>query len=162
MCALCVSGVSRCHLVLSIVLKLILVTSGTIGVRANIRLGGQTEFCPNGFSGGGGSSRNFPGSIFSGGGGSSRNFPGSILCGWQNFFSSRQWQTLNSFFFRYGPEFRIIQTCIEFCPNNLHSLPEFMSTNCPNWGGSCPPCPPRPVRLCLEQHVSHYNVETNE
>ena len=22
-----------------------------------------------------------------GGGGSSRNFPGSILCGWQNFFS---------------------------------------------------------------------------
>ena len=35
-----------------------------IGVRANIHLGGQTEFCPNGFSGGGG-----------GGGGSSRNFP---------------------------------------------------------------------------------------
>ena len=30
-----------------------------IGVRANIHLGGQTEFCPNGFSGGGGSSRNF-------------------------------------------------------------------------------------------------------
>ena len=25
-----------------------------IGVRANIHLGGQTEFCPNGFSGGGG------------------------------------------------------------------------------------------------------------
>ena len=24
-----------------------------IGVRANIHLGGQTEFCPNGFSGGG-------------------------------------------------------------------------------------------------------------
>ena len=69
-----------------------------IGVRANIHLGGQTEFCPNGFSGGGvvaeifrdpysmgggvvaeifrdpysvggGSSRNFPGSVFSGGGG---------------------------------------------------------------------------------------------
>ena len=69
----------------------------TIGVRANIHLGGQTDFCPNGFSGGGGSSRNFPGSIFSGGGGSSRNFPGSIFsggggvvgeifCGWQNFF----------------------------------------------------------------------------
>ena len=29
--------------------------------------------------GGGGGSRNFPGSIFSGGGGSSRNFPGSIV-----------------------------------------------------------------------------------
>ena len=25
-----------------------------IGVRANIHLGGQSEFCPNGFSGGGG------------------------------------------------------------------------------------------------------------
>ena len=42
-----------------------------IGVRANIHLGGQTKFCPNGFGGGGGSSRNFPGSIFSGGGGGS-------------------------------------------------------------------------------------------
>ena len=31
--------------------------------------------------GGGGSSRNFPGSVFSGGGGSSTNFPGSIFCG---------------------------------------------------------------------------------
>ena len=57
-----------------------------IGVRANIHLGGQTGFCPNGFSGGGGSSRDFPGSIFSGGGGSSRNFPGSILCGVAGFF----------------------------------------------------------------------------
>ena len=47
-----------------------LTVSTTIGVRANIHLGGQTEFCPNGFGGGGGSSsRNFPGSIFSGGGG---------------------------------------------------------------------------------------------
>ena len=38
--------------------------------------------------GGGGSSRNFPGSIFSGGrgGGSSRNFPGSIFCGVAEFF----------------------------------------------------------------------------
>ena len=41
----------------------------SIGVRANIHLGGQTEFCPSGFGGGGGSSRNFQGSIFSGGGG---------------------------------------------------------------------------------------------
>ena len=29
-------------------------TGVRIGVRANIHLGGQTEFCPNGFSGGGG------------------------------------------------------------------------------------------------------------
>ena len=35
-----------------------------------------------------------------------------------------------------------------FCPNNVDSLPEFMSTNCPNWGGQLPPpAPPRPVRL---------------
>ena len=51
-----------------------------IRVRANIHLGGQTEFCPNGFSGGGGSSRNFPGSIFSGG-----DFQGSIFCGVADF-----------------------------------------------------------------------------
>ena len=44
----------------------------TIGVRANIHLGGQTEFCPNGFSGGGGSSTHFPEYIFCGGGGSSK------------------------------------------------------------------------------------------
>ena len=31
--------------------RLVVVVS--IGVRANIHLGGQTEFCPNGFSGGG-------------------------------------------------------------------------------------------------------------
>ena len=29
-------------------------TQRSIGVRANIHLVGQTEFCPNGFSGGGG------------------------------------------------------------------------------------------------------------
>ena len=57
-----------------------------IGVRANIHLGGQTKFCPNGFSGGGGSCRNFPGSKFSGGGGSSRNFPDPYSVGSQNCF----------------------------------------------------------------------------
>ena len=57
-----------------------------IGVRANIHLGGQNEFCPNGFSGGGGSSRNFPGSKFSGGGGWKQKFSGSIFCGVAEFF----------------------------------------------------------------------------
>ena len=31
-----------------------------------------------------------------------------------------------------------------FCPNNVDSLPELMSTNCPNWGGQLPPLPPVP------------------
>ena len=40
--------------------------------------------------------------------------------------------------------FRVIQTCIVVCPNNVDSLPALMSTNSPNWGGgNCP----RPVRL---------------
>ena len=63
-----------------------------IGVRANIHLGGQTEFCPNEFSGGGVVAEIFrdPYSVGGGGGGSSRHFPGSILCGWQKFFSYLQ------------------------------------------------------------------------
>ena len=40
------------------------------------------------------------------------------------------------------PYIRVIQTCIVFCPNNVDSLPEFMSTNCPNWGGAAAPLPP--------------------
>ena len=57
-----------------------------IGVRANIHLGGQTEFCPNGFSGGGGSSRNFPGSKFSGGGVVAEIFRIHILWGGSRIF----------------------------------------------------------------------------
>ena len=34
------------------------------------------------------------------------------------------------------PSIRVNQTCIVFCPDNLDSLPELMSTNCPNWGGN--------------------------
>ena len=46
------------------------VTIVTIGVRANIHLGGgRPSFARMDSVGGGGSSRNFPGSIFSGGGG---------------------------------------------------------------------------------------------
>ena len=43
------------------------------------------------------------------------------------------------------PSIRVIQTCIGFCPNNVASLPECMSTNCPNWGGGqLSPLPPVP------------------
>ena len=44
------------------------------------------------------------------------------------------------------PKIRVSHTCIVFCPNNVDSLPEFMSTNCPNWGGGqLPPAPLPPV-----------------
>ena len=43
-----------------------------IGVRANIHLGGQTEFCPNGFSG-------------EGGGVVAEIFRDPYSVGWQNF-----------------------------------------------------------------------------
>ena len=49
----------------------------TIGVRANIHLGGQTEFCPNGFGGGGVVAEIFR-DPYSVGGGSRRHFPGSM------------------------------------------------------------------------------------
>ena len=60
----------------------------TIGVRANIHFGGQTEFCPNGFSGGGGVVADIFRDPYSvgGGGGSSINFPGSIFCRVAEFF----------------------------------------------------------------------------
>ena len=44
-----------------------------------------------------------------------------------------------------------------FCPNNVDSLPEFMSTNCPNWGGGgCPPCPPVPYASCSMLNTHYY------
>ena len=84
------------------------------------------QFCPNGF-GGGGSSRDFPGSIFCGGGGSSRNFPGPIFCGVPEFFHLSPVT---------DPKFVLFKHVLCFA--------RIMSTNCPNWGSSCP----RPVRLC--------------
>ena len=71
----------------------------TIGVRANIHLGGQTEFCPNGFSGGGVVAEIFRDPYSVGGGGSSRNFPGTIFCGVAEFFPLAAVHTLNSVFF---------------------------------------------------------------
>ena len=44
------------------------------------------------------------------------------------------------------PYIRVNQTCIVFCPNNLDSLPELISTSCPNWGGG-QLTPPPPIRL---------------
>ena len=132
--------------------------------------GGQTEFCPNGFSGGrgGGSSRNFPGSVFSGGGGVvAEIFPGSIFCGVAGFFPLTAVTdpkfvvfSVNS---RNRPSIRVIKTCIVFCPNNVDSLPEFMSTNCPNWGGGqLPPLPPLPPpsRTPMVAGEQHGDIES--
>ena len=74
-----------------------------IGVRANIHLGGQTEFCPNGFSGGGGSSRNFPGSIFSGGGVVAEIFRDPYYVGGRIFSVNGSGRPSIRFFFRYLP-----------------------------------------------------------
>ena len=51
---------------------------GGIGVRANIHLGGQTEFCPNMDLVGGMVAEIFRDPYSVGGGGSSRNFPSSL------------------------------------------------------------------------------------
>ena len=59
-----------------------------IGVRANIHLGGQTEFCPNGFSGGGGVVAEIFRDPYSVGGGGvvAEIFQEPYFVGWQNFF----------------------------------------------------------------------------
>ena len=57
-----------------------------IGVRANIHLGGQTEFCPNGFSGGGVVAEIFRDPSSVGGGVVAEIFRDPYSVGWQDFF----------------------------------------------------------------------------
>ena len=71
-----------------------------IGVRADIHLGGQTEFCPNGFSGGGVVAEIFRDPYSVGGGGVvAEIFRDPYSVGLQNLFRYLQYQTLNSCFF---------------------------------------------------------------
>ena len=43
-----------------------------------------------------------------------------------------------------------------FCPNSLDSLPELMSTNCPNWGRQLPPpWPPVPYAYACRVMLTH-------
>ena len=56
-----------------------------IGVRANIHLGGQTGFCPNGFSGGGVVAEIFRDPYSVGGGIVASIFRDPYSVGWQNF-----------------------------------------------------------------------------
>ena len=61
-----------------------------IGVRANINLGGQTEFCPNGFSGGGIVAEIFRDPDSVGGGVVAEIFRDPYSVGWQNCFRCLQ------------------------------------------------------------------------
>ena len=79
-----------------------------IGVRANIHLGVKESFARM-------ANATWVQPTRFGGGGSSRIF--SVNC-------------------NNRPDIPVNQTCIVFCPNNLDSLPELMSTNCPDWGGN--------------------------
>ena len=108
--------------------------------------GGQTEFCPNGFSGGGVVAEIFRDPYSVGGGGSSRHFPGSVFCGVTELF----------------PVTAVTDPKFVFFPLNAVTYPKFvfskhvlcfariMSTLCPNscrqtariGGGQLPPCPP--------------------
>ena len=105
--------------------------AGSIGVRANIHLGGGADRVV----GGGGSSRNFPGSIFGGGGGSSRNFPGSILCGVGDFFPLPAVTDPRFVLFKHVLYFARIIICRLSVRIHVDKLPEL-------GGGQLPPLPP--------------------
>ena len=92
--------------------------------------------------GGGGSSRNFPGSIFSGGGGgSSRNFPRPVMGLVAEFFPLTAVTDHQFALFKHLLGFaRIIYT---LCPNLCRQTARI--------GGATAPPAPRPVRLCHAQ-----------
>ena len=103
--------------------------------------GGQTEFCPNGF-GAGGSSRAFPGSKFSGGGGTSRNFQRPIRWGVvAEFFPLTAVTDPTFVLFKHVLCYARIKSTL--CPNVCRQTARI------GGGGQLPPCPPRPVRLCV-------------
>ena len=138
-----------------------MLTDAIIGVRANIHLGGggADRVLPEWIQWGGGSSRNVPGSRFCGGRVVAEIFRDPDSVGWQNFSvnssnrpSIRVFCPINS---SNRPSIPVIHTCIVFCPKNFDSLPEFMSTNCPNWGATAPP------QLGRIQKTSEFGYRTN-
>ena len=108
-----------------------------IGVRANIHFGGQTEFCPNGFRGGGGSSRNFPGSIFCG---VPELFPLTAVTDPKFVFFSPLTAVTDPKFLLFKHVLCFARIMSTLCPNSCRQTPRI-------GGGSCPLPPPRPVRL---------------
>ena len=81
---------------------------------------------------GGGSSSYCPGSIFCGGGVVAEIFRDPYSVGWQDFSVNCRTVT--------DPEFGLFKHVLCFA-RIMSTLPEFMSTNCPNWGGQLPPVP---------------------
>ena len=78
-----------------------------------------------------------------GGGGSSRNFPGSIFCG----VAKKIPLTAVT-----DPKFVLFKHVL--CLARIVStLPEFMSTNCPNWGAAAP-CPPSRTPMAVQASSS--------
>ena len=125
------------------VASLTLDCNGVFAIRAYRRTG-QHPF------GGGGANRFLPEWIPTvGGGGSSRNFPGSIICGGKvvgDIFrgpcapDSVGGGVMAAFFPLTAVTYpMVIQPCFVFCPNNVDSVRIILSTNSPNWGGNCPP-----------------------
>ena len=114
-----------------------------IGVRANIHLGGgggQTEFCPNGFSEGGVVAEIFrdPYSV-GGGGGSSINFPGSIFCGVTGFCPLTAVTDPKFVLFKHVLCFARIMSTL--CPNSCRQTARIHVDKLPELGGELPPVP---------------------
>ena len=104
--------------------------------------GGADRVLPEWIQWGGGSSRNFPGSLFSGGGGSSRNFPASRFCGVAEIFPLTAVTDPQFVLFKHVLCFARIMSTL--CPNSCRQTARIGGATAP-----LPPPPPRPVRLCI-------------
>ena len=110
-------------------------SSPSIGVRANIHLGGQNEFCPNGFSGGGVVAEIFRDQNSVGGGVVAEIFRDPYFVGWQCFFPLTAVTDPKFVLFKHVLCFaRIIST---LCPNSCRQTARI-------GGAAAPPAPPVP------------------
>ena len=109
-----------------------------IGVRANIHFG-QTVFCPNG------ERKLFVTRPRQGEKNNNELLQSQFFDGRRDLVAYPMNASLVTLPETYLSKLRgVNQTCIVFCPNNVDSLPELMSTTCPNWGGATAPLTPVP------------------